>query len=160
MNANGSFNKWNLDIARIQATPVNGLSVFGRFSGQSASKNLDSSEKFGLGGAQGVRAYPTGEGYGDSGWLAQLEGRYAMGEFSPYAFYDAGEVRINAKTDSLTTQPATNKRSIAGAGVGTRYAQGPWSVDAALAWRTHGGEADDANTRRNPRAWVTATYRF
>lgn len=160
VNANGSFNKWNLDVARIQSTSVNGLSLFGRFSGQSASKNLDSSEKFGLGGAQGVRAYPTGEGYGDSGWLAQLEVRYAVGEFSPYAFYDAGEVRINAKTDSLSTQPATNKRSISGAGVGTRYAQGPWSVDAALAWRTHGGEADDANTRRNPRAWVTATYRF
>jgi hemolysin activation/secretion protein len=50
LNASGGFNKWNLDIARIQATPLTGLSLFGRYSGQQASKNLDSSEKFGLGG--------------------------------------------------------------------------------------------------------------
>ena len=156
VNANGSFNKWNLDIARIQATSVGGLSLFGRVSGQSASKNLDSSEKFGLGGAQGVRAFTSGEGYGDNGWLTQLEVRYSMGEFSPYAFYDSGAVRINAKP-----QPDTqNKRSIAGAGIGTRYAQGPWSADLAVAWRIHGGEAQDVNTRRNPRAWITATYRY
>ena len=28
----GSFNKWNLDLARIQATPINGLTLFGRVS--------------------------------------------------------------------------------------------------------------------------------
>ena len=160
VHANGSFHKWTLDLARIQATPVEGLSLFGRFSGQIASKNLDSSEKLGLGGAQGVRAYPSGEGYGDSGWLAQLELRHAMGAFSPYAFCDAGSVRINANTGSLAQPPTSNRRSIAGAGVGTRYVQGPWSADVAVAWRTQGGEAEDANTRRNPRAWVTATYRF
>jgi len=38
--------------------------VYGRVSAQWASKNLDSSQKFGLGGPNGVRAYPSGEGYG------------------------------------------------------------------------------------------------
>jgi len=113
LNTRGSFHKWNLDLARIQVTPVQGLSLFGRVSTQSASKNLDSSEKFGLGGAGGVRAYPTGEGYGDKGWLTQLEARYAMGAFSPYAFYDAGAVRTNAKPLPDAT---SNKRSIAGVG--------------------------------------------
>jgi len=157
LNTRGSFHKWNLDLARIQVTPVQGLSLFGRVSTQSASKNLDSSEKFGLGGAGGVRAYPTGEGYGDKGWLTQLEARYAMGAFSPYAFYDAGAVRTNAKPLPDAT---SNKRSIAGAGMGSRYQRGNWSADLAVAWRAKGGEAEDVNTRRNPRVWLTAAYRY
>ncbi|MCC6200958.1 MAG: ShlB/FhaC/HecB family hemolysin secretion/activation protein [Moraxellaceae bacterium] len=86
----GSFDKWNVDVARIQATSVNSLSLFARVSAQWAGTNLDSSEDFGLGGPNGVRAYPLGEGYGDEGWLTQIEARYQMGSFVPYAFYDAG----------------------------------------------------------------------
>ena len=160
VNSDGSFNKWNLDIARMQATDVIGLSLFGRVSSQWADKNLDSSERFGLGGPNGVRAYPVGEGYGDTGWLAQLELRYAVGDFSPFAFYDAGSVRLRAKPDSLTSQPSTNQRSVGGAGVGVRYASGPWSADLAVAWRTEGGTPEADTTNRNPRAWLTATYRF
>ena len=44
-----------------------------RLSGQSASRNLDSSEKFLLGGFNGVRAYPEGEAAGDNAWLARLD---------------------------------------------------------------------------------------
>ena len=47
-----------------------------RLSGQLASHNLDSSEQFTLGGANGVRAYPQSEGSGDMGYLATLEARY------------------------------------------------------------------------------------
>lgn len=41
-------------------------------SGQVADKNLDSSAKFSLGGANGVRAYPQGEVIGDEGTLVSL----------------------------------------------------------------------------------------
>ena len=44
-----------------------------RLSGQTASRNLDSSEKFLLGGFNGVRAYPEGEAAGDNAWLARLD---------------------------------------------------------------------------------------
>lgn len=160
VQSHGHFQKWNLDLARQQATPVAGLSLLARLSAQQAGNNLDSSEKFGLGGPNGVRAFPTGEGFGDEGWLAQLEVRYTMGAFSPYAFYDAGSVRIHAHPGSLTDPPATNHRTIAGAGVGSRYTQGPWSMDAALAWRTQGGPAQDTNTRSTPQAWLAVTYRY
>ena len=43
--------------------------------GQVASKNLDIDEKFELGGAYAVRAYPEGEVYADEGLLGTLEGR-------------------------------------------------------------------------------------
>ena len=156
----GGFQKWNLELARIQATAVAGLTVFGRLSTQWASKNLDSSEGFGLGGATGVRAYPQGEGGGDQGWLAQIELRYAIGAFSPYVFYDAGRITFNARPADLTVPPTTNQRSLAGAGVGARYQQGPWSLDAALAWRTVGGRPQSDSRDRHPRLWLTAGYRF
>ena len=51
------------------------LSLYAAFNGQVASKNLDNSEKMGLGGPAGVRAYPTGEAYGDQGYILNLEAR-------------------------------------------------------------------------------------
>lgn len=152
----GSFDKWNLDLARVQATPVSNLTLFGRVSAQGAGKNLDSSEDFGLGGANGVRAYPGGEGFGDEGWLAQIEARYQMDSFAPYAFYDGGQV----KTNKSPWVAGTNDRDLSGYGVGVRYNDSKWSVDAAVAWRDQGGLATSDTEDRNPRLWVTAGWRF
>ena len=152
----GSFDKWNLDLARLQATPVSNLTLFGRVSAQGAGKNLDSSEDFGLGGANGVRAYPGGEGFGDKGWLAQMEVRYQMGSVAPYVFYDGGQV----KTNKNTWVAGTNDRDLSGYGVGVRYNDKGWSMDAAVAWRDQGGKATSDTEDRNPRLWVTVGWRF
>ena len=160
-NTRGSFDKWNLDLARIQATSVSGVSLFGRLSAQRAGKNLDSSEGYSLGGAQGVRAYSQGEGTGDEGYLVQLEARYQMGSLAPYVFYDAGRVTVNANNAQLTTPSNANSRSLAGSGLGVRYSAGRLSVDAALAWRTKGGRPADLHERdEKPRAWVVGRYAF
>ena len=159
-NTRGSFDKWNLDIARVQATPVANLTLFGRVSSQWASKNLDSSESFSVGGANGVRAYPSGEGTGDEGWLVQLEVRYTMGSYSPYFFYDAGRATLNANNADLTIPGTPNHRSISGGGLGLRYARGDWNFDATLSLRSHGGKPQSDGADRNPRAWVTASYKF
>jgi len=148
IDTRGSFNKWNLDLARLQALPDN-FSLFGRLSFQWADSNLDSSEDFSLGGPNGVRAYPVGEGIGDEGWLAQIELRYKLGDFSPYLFHDAGGVKINAKPGSIRPSVTDNTRSVAGSGVGVRYAYDHWNADLSLAWRTHGGEpTSDTSDRR------------
>jgi hemolysin activation/secretion protein len=159
-NTRGSFDKLNLDIARVQATPVANLILFGRVSSQWAGKNLDSSESFSLGGTSGVRAYPSGEGNGDEGWLLQLEVRYTIGSYSPYLFHDAGRVRLNAKPGRLTTPPNPNHRSLAGEGFGLRYSRSNWDLDANLSWRSHGGKPKSDTSERNPRVWVTARYQF
>jgi len=154
----GSFNKVNLDLARVQAIN-NSVTLFGRLSVQSASKNLDSSEDFGLGGANGVRAYPSGEGFGDEGWLAQLELRYVAGPYAPYVFYDAGSIKTNAKP----WQTVANERTLAGAGIGLRYQRTSWNLDVVLAWRTEGGkpESDMQDQReRGPQAWLSVGYKF
>lgn len=152
----GSFHKWNLDVARLQATPLSSLSLFGRVATQSASKNLDSSEDFGLGGAQGVRAFPSGEGFGDQGWLLQLEARYQMGRMAPYAFYDAGHSKIN----KVRFSAGSNQRELAGYGLGVRYATPTWSAEAALAWRSRGSAPTSDTADRNPRLWLKAGWQF
>jgi hemolysin activation/secretion protein len=157
---NGSFDKFNLDLARLQALPAN-FTLFGRVSAQWASDNLDSSEGFGLGGANGVRAYPSGEGYGDEGWLAQAELRYTAtlkntATINPYAFYDSGRVRINHNT----WDNAENHRSISGAGLGVRTGYKGFSADASVAWRMYGGNPQSDTKDYTPMAWVNAGYKF
>ena len=55
---------------------------------------------------------------------------------------------------------ALEEGRIAGAGLGLRYADGPWSLDASVAWRTDGGRPVSDTRDRNPRLWLTANWRF
>lgn len=150
----GSFNKFNLDLVRLQTLPANFI-LFGRVSAQKAGNNLDSSEKFGLGGVNGVRAYPSGEAYGDEGVLIQLEIRYAISSFTPYLFYDAGTINVNHTT--WTT--GENKRSITGAGLGLRFDMPHWSIQTLAAWSAAGKFSDD-NQQDKPMVWMSVKYKI
>ena len=152
----GRFYRLNLDVARLQVTPIAALSLYGRFAGQLASKNLDSSEEFGLGGPYGVRAYPVGEGFGDEGWLVQLEARYQAGSVTPYLLYDAGSVTINHHPYA----PGDNHRTISGAGVGLRATYKAIDLDVSMAWQISGGPALSDTNNHNPRLWFSAGWRF
>jgi len=153
----GNFDKMNLDLARIQqiAGPV---SAYLRFSGQWTGENLDSSEKFNLGGYYGVRAYPLGEGVGDRGYLAQAELRYSFGAVTPYVFHDFGKSHANAKPWDANSAA---QRKVAGSGIGVRSLLGAWSIDGTLAWRTEGGvSTTDGGRDRSPRLFFMAGRRF
>lgn len=154
-HTSGSFNKFNLDLARIQSLAEH-VDLYGRVSAQWTGKNLDSSEKFGLGGINGVRAYPSGEGFGDDGWLAQVELRYASGPYTPFVFYDTGRVKIN----HTPWTEGDNHRSVAGGGAGLRYTRGPWSGAMTLAWRSKGGAPRSDTQDHVPVAWGSVQYRF
>lgn len=154
----GNFRKLNLDLSRVQHL-TSGFSLYGRFSKQLASKNLDSSERMSLGGVAGVRAYAASEGYGDEGWLTQLELRYTQDAVTTYAFYDHGHIRINAKPELMDEASPDVKK--AGVGFGLRYQEARWMLDTALAWRTQGGvPTSEAARDPKPRAWVNFTYKF
>ena len=154
----GNFRKLNLELSRIQNLS-NGLALYGRFSRQTANKNLDSSERMSLGGVAGVRAYAASEGYGDEGWLTQLELRYTQGAATTYVFYDYGHIRVEAKPE-LVDVPSPDVEK-AGVGLGLRYQEAGWMLDTALAWRTQGGVPTSEGTRDpKPRAWVNFTYKF
>ena len=152
----GSFNKITMDVARIQSLFGN-FSAYGRYSAQWASKNLDSSEKFNLGGYYGVRSYSLGEGSGDKGWLAQLELRYDMGGVTPFAFYDIG--KSDANVDPWDAASASS-RKIAGPGFGVRSLFGKWSADATISWRSTGGKATADDRDRDPRIFFMLARRI
>lgn len=152
----GRFDKLGLDLHRIQALS-GAFSLYGHLGAQWSEGNLDSSEDFGLGGPAGVRAYPSSEGYGDRGLLAQLELHYALQPNTKLlAFYDAGRVDINARP----WDRADRHRSLAGAGLGLRWQLRGVSADLSLAWRTQGGSPRSDTRPGQPMAWFSLVSRF
>jgi hemolysin activation/secretion protein len=128
-------------------------------SAQWASKNLDSSEKFVLGGASGVRAYPQGEGIGDQGYLASVEYRHNFSEALQAAlFYDTGSVSVNRE---VFDSAASNKRTLSGMGLGFNAVLGGADLRASLAWRTTGEPLSvPAGTSKSPTLWLRANKPF
>ncbi|MDI1271637.1 MAG: ShlB/FhaC/HecB family hemolysin secretion/activation protein [Polaromonas sp.] len=151
----GHYAKWTASLAREQRLAPS-LSLYGSVSAQRASKNLDSSEKFVLGGVYGIRAYPQGEAAGDQGWLASLELRQALAPgWQGSVFYDAGGVDINRRPYIA----GNNKRRLSGYGIGLAASLDAFSVSATLAWR--GGSAAPTSDRdKSPRLWLQGNWRF
>jgi hemolysin activation/secretion protein len=98
-----------------------------------------------------------GEGSGDHAWLSQLELRANVGGASVFAFADAGQAWANA---DAWDAGASQRRSIAGAGLGLRWFSGGWSLESTLASRVRGGAPTAETAHRNPRFFVSLGYRF
>lgn len=120
---NGRFDKLALSAARLQNLTAT-TQLYGIVSGQWASKNLDVSEKMGLGGVGGVRAYPGGEGFGDQGYVVNLELRRALpspglwaGQLQLIGFADSGTVTLNHAAWSV----GANRKTLSGAGLGLNW---------------------------------------
>lgn len=169
----GRFAKLFLDLRRDQALGGD-LFLRGRFSGQWTGGNLDSSEKFALGGAYGVRAYPINEGLGDSGFVANLELHRPVTEgwaagLDLFGFVDVGLIRQhahawegwNAGGDTPNTYP------LFGAGVGATYALAGnvgVGLTAAVPFGANQGSAvsghNQDGSRTSPWVWLTVTKMF
>jgi hemolysin activation/secretion protein len=147
---NGTFFKLGYSLKREQ-TMNDYYSLLMSLSGQLADKNLNSSEKFSLGGVYGVRAYPQGEGAGDRGIMLNLEVRnYLSEKFQWSVFYDVGQVDINRNPFNAQS----NTRTLAGLGLGASGRFDRLQYRAMLAWRTLGGDpVTDSNTS-DPRLWM------
>ena len=162
-NTFGGFSKYNVDARRLQRVTDN-ASVLFSFSGQRATKNLASAEKFSLGGPNGVRAFPVGEATADVGMVATVEGRYIVpnfkifgGDLTVIGFYDHGWARINETALPTDTE---NTRTLGGYGVGASAGQdGNFIVRAFAAWKSH-GEPQADRAARVPRIWVQAVKWF
>lgn len=131
----GDFTKLTFKVSRLQAVAPK-VTFYLALGGQATDHNLDSSEKFSLGGNNAVRAYPVGEVLVDDGWLATAELRYAVRkDLTGFVFYDAGHGRQLHHPGVLPS--AGNARSLRGPGLGVSYAMpGNFSLDASVAWRT------------------------
>ena len=121
----GNFFRTTYTLARLQRlTSVTSLFLAAR--GQLASTNLDSAQKFILGGPAGIRAYPVGEGVADEGHAFTLESRMEL-PFMPsnvttqlIGFYDSGWVKLNRNPWAGAVNNATNSNYywLSGAGIG------------------------------------------
>jgi len=155
----GRYDKLSFAASRLQRLGIadDRWSLMLQISGQSARKNLDSSEKFAVGGPKGVRAYPQGESPVDDGWLGSVELRCNVTEaWQVASFFDAGGGRANHSALATDLQ---NSRTVSGAGLSARFAQpGALSIEATLAWRT--GPAPTSDRDRNPRVWVSLVKSF
>lgn len=150
----GGYGKLQLSGSRLQSLP-HGWSLAVSGSAQLASKNLDSSEKFVVGGAYGVRAYPQGQGVGDEGWLLNIEIRHLLAAgVQGSLFYDAGGAQYNHKAYAA----GRNSETLRGYGLGLLAQVQRVQLRAAVAWRD--GAAPTVAPDRDPRLWVSAGYRF
>ncbi|MBS1191247.1 MAG: polypeptide-transport-associated domain protein, ShlB-type [Rhodocyclaceae bacterium] len=156
LRTRGDYTKVAYQAMRLQRF-TDSLHLKGQLSGQSAQKNLDSSEKLSLGGAYGVRAYPQGEAASDDAWLLNLELRYAPAPaWQLIGFYDAASGRISHERLPGTSR---NSRWLSGAGVGMTWSQAAdLSFQAFAAWRTAAGPQSDND--RSPRFWLQGVKHF
>lgn len=153
-NTNGEFTKLNWNAMRIQRlTPR--LSLTGSLMGQTSTGNLDSAEKFFLGGPNSVRAYPAGETSGDEGVLGTIELRYdlAYPGMQLIGFVDGGKVRYN----DTPYYAGENSRRLAGAGLGIDWnIKGIGNVRASYAKKL-GSRESDSDFGKGGQFWLSAS---
>jgi hemolysin activation/secretion protein len=161
-----AFTKINISLGRVQNISTN-LTLHASASAQVSTANLDSSEKFYLGGASNVRAYPTGEAGGSMGHSLSAELRQRFDNNLTLAvFYDQGRVRANVNNNiNPPANPAAWHLQGAGLSLGWQNKNGV-DIKASLAQRIGSNPAAQANgsdndgTLRRMRAWLAASVTF
>lgn len=142
--------------------PLSGpWSVLASGNGQFSNKNLDSSEKFSLGGGEAVRAYPQGEATGDEGLFLSSELRYGLTAPLPGTFLLAGFVDYGVIRANHTRLPDDeNRRDLAACGVSLSWNTADnFTIKGTFARRI-GGERSTADRDASYRFWVQAIKSF
>jgi hemolysin activation/secretion protein len=166
--AAGDFTKLTYALGRTQTLGA-GFSLAATVDGQQAlDRNLDSSEKFFVGGPGSVRAYPTSEGGGDSGYVGSLELRYQWAESLQFSvFGEQGAVSVN-HDGSFAGATARNDLTYRGYGAGVVWS-GPLRSRLALTWAHRlgrnpnpkpGSGNDQDGTLILNRVWASASFQF
>lgn len=168
--AHGGFAKLNWNLG--QQLPLDNTTEFAALaSGQFASKNLDSGDKFYLGGPTAIRAYSISDGQGDEGWLTKFELRRNLGaDFRVLAFADMGRTKVNMRPwDGWNAvnplQP--NAYMLFGTGLGFDW-RAPYGIEVqatvALPVGNNPGKAPGSSEENNffgrSNAWISAQKIF
>lgn len=154
--------KLGFGYSRLQNVVGGRLLAYLNLRGQVAFRNLDATQQFRLGGADGVRAFAPGELPGDSGYVASLELRWLpptawFGDLARElvfsVFYDAGEIRLRKDTSQRPPDFA-NTAHLAGAGIGLAWERPQnFNFRIYLAEPTQGDPTGDP-VRRHPRVYA------
>lgn len=157
------YHKLNYALS-IQRPLRNEWRMTGSIRGQYSKDPLDSSEKFYLGGPQGVRAYPTNEGGASNGRILSVElTRTLQSNLEFTGFYDWGKVALRG-SEVFATEGAY---ILKGLGASLRWIVSPiFLLDATWAHRLGNNPnplvngADQDGTRDENRLWVRGSFRF
>lgn len=153
-----SFHKLSYSLSR-QQTLTTDHSLLLSLQGQHATQALDSSEKFYIGGANSVRAYPTSERGGERGQVLTAEWRWRLhSALLLTAFADTGRVIELPHTTS----------TYSGRGLSLTW-QGPQGLQSKLTWAHRNGSnpranqpsgTDSESTLKLNRVWLSASLPF
>lgn len=167
----GAFRKWSLQLSRQQVI-TSDLTLFAAITAQHSGRNLDSGERFSLGGMSGVRAYPGNEGSGSAGQLLNIELRQrANDRLTLTAFYDVGSVRVYAQPLSSSGQnlagDGPNRYILSGVGGSVNWLS-PAGIQLQLTLaRPLGNHPSPGSVSTNQdgshlgsRAWLSASMNF
>jgi hemolysin activation/secretion protein len=171
-NAQGNFTKLNFQLSRTQRLSSL-FSVFAGMNAQYAWDNLDSAEKFSLGGAQGVRGYAPGEATGDQGYVSQFELRADLPiegatQWQAFLFYDHGAMRSDTKRYAGSPVGATFSYALDSAGLGLHITRAGMfqirTIWAKAVGSNNGATAPNFNnvdgTKKRERFWFQAVTQF
>ena len=162
----GTFTRLRYSLARDQSLG-RGFSVLATLNGQTADKNLDSSQKFYLGGSNGVRAYPASEGSGYQGFVFSLEARWHLwADWQLAGLYDYGWVTVNHDNDYAGAS-SLNAYSLRGYGLAVAW-RPKRNQTLSLTWARRIGDNANATTAGNDqdgsfvrdRVWVNGSLDF
>ena len=151
----GHFSVLRVRLERLQQLGGR-LALYVRAMGQWSDDNLDDSQRLYIGGVFGARSTYQTAAFGDRGWLASAELRYALTDhWRLVTFADHGEARLNAPALSIDTAP----RRLSAAGLGAGWSTRTWSISTLAGWRI-GEQAASAADERQPRLWAQLAYLF
>lgn len=157
----GGFHKLRYTLAHQQQLGA-GFTLQATLTGQDADSDLDSSERFYLGGAGGVRAYPVNEGSGVRGQLVNLELRRRFGPVTLGGFVDHGR----ASSPATALLPARHTE-LNGYGLALAWS-GPNGVELRASLATRIGRNphpqpngdDQDGTLQRVRAWAQVSLPY
>lgn len=162
-DTNGDYSKIRGRIERHQNINNRSYLLLSAY-GQYAFTPLDSSEHFSLGGPYGVKAYPTSEGSGDSGYITRAEYRWlipveAHDQQLQLAFYaEHGGVWIDRNGGNSGSK---NHRNLQGVGVGIIWQRWQdWFIRADYAWKLGGEDPVSDTSHNNGRFWIRGGFYF
>lgn len=155
---NGSFSKLRYSLSRQQVISEQ-VSLYAAFSGQHSDASLDSSEKIYLGGAYGVRAYPSNEGGGSSGYISNVELRWRLPEnLSVTGFVDDGHIKNYDGTASYSLRG--NGLALAWQASNGLNVKGTWARRMGDNPNPTASGNDQDGTLQKNRLWLTANMPF
>jgi len=172
----GGFARFNFEFNRLQHIQGS-LSSLLSLSGQFASQNLDSSQKFFIGGPFSVAGYPTGEVSGDEGALLHADLRYDFydmpwrGNLQASVFYAVGWATLFKDTWSGWNAPnpdLDNHVNLQSVGFGlTQTWDETFVLRGLLGYQVGSNETEDPasgeatdGSSKNYRAWFQGIYYF